>query len=66
MARDEKQDIINKKLNLILSRQNFLATIIIGTGFDFKRQEALKKKWDNLSRRIMGEEYGDNNSAKQD
>ena len=47
---------MNKKLNLLIHRQNFLATIICKMNFDYDEQKKIEKKWNDLYKKIMEEE----------
>lgn len=44
---------LNKKLDLLIYRQNFLATIIIKMNFDYDEQKKIEKKWNDLWHKIM-------------
>lgn len=44
---------LNKKLELLIQRQNFLATIIFKMNFDYDRQKQIEKKWNDLWYKIM-------------
>ena len=44
---------LNKKLDLLIYRQNFLATIILKMNFDYDKQKKIEKKWNDLWYKIM-------------
>ena len=44
---------LNKKLDLLIYRQNFLATIILKMNFDYDQQKKIEKKWNDLWYKIM-------------
>lgn len=44
---------LNKKLELLIQRQNFLATIILKMNFDYDEQKKIEKKWNDLWYKIM-------------
>lgn len=50
---------LNKKLDLLIHRQNFLATIIIKMNFDYDEQKKIEKKWNDLWYKIMEKENGE-------
>ena len=44
---------LNRKLDLLIARQNFLATILIFTTYDYDQQKKLEKKWNKLWNKFM-------------
>lgn len=46
---------LNKKLDLLIYRQNLLATIIVKTQLDGDRQKRIDKKWNEIWKEIMEE-----------
>lgn len=47
---------LNKKLDLLLHRQNLLATVIFKTSLSPSRQKKLEKRWYDLWVKLIGEE----------
>lgn len=50
---------LNKKLDLIIYRQNFLATIILKMNFDYDEQKKIEKKWNELWYELMEKKNGE-------
>ena len=46
---------LNKKLDLLIHRQNLLATIIVKTQLDGDRQKRVGEKWNEIWKEIMEE-----------
>ena len=46
---------LNKKLDLLIHRQNMLATVVFKTQLTSNGQKKLKKKWNDLWCKIMDE-----------
>ena len=44
---------LNKKLDLLLQRQNMLATVVFTTQLTGEGQKKMAKKWNDLWREIM-------------
>lgn len=44
---------LNKKLDLLIHRQNLLATIIVKTQLNYESQQKIDKKWNKLWYEIM-------------
>lgn len=44
---------LNKKLDLLIQRQNMLATIIFATQIENDRRNKIQKKWNDLWYKIM-------------
>ena len=44
---------LNKKLELLIHRQNFLASVIFATNYNYDQQKKLEKKWNDLWYKIM-------------
>ena len=49
---------LNKKLELLILRQNFLATIIFASQIEKDKLEKVEKKWNDLWYKIMEGENG--------
>lgn len=47
---------LDKKLNLIILRQNLLAAVLFKTQLDREWQKEMEKKWNDLCFDIMGRE----------
>lgn len=45
---------LNKKLNLLLHRQNMLATVLFKSQLTMEGQKKMEKKWNDLWYKIMG------------
>lgn len=50
---------LNKKLDLLIYRQNFLATIILKMNFDYDEQKKIEKKWNELWYELMEKKNGE-------
>lgn len=50
---------LNKKLDLLIHRQNMLATIVFKTQLNMEGQKKMEKKWNDLWYKIMEEENGE-------
>lgn len=50
---------LNKKLDLLIHRQNMLATVVFMTQLTGEGQKKMKKKWNDLWYKIMEEENGE-------
>lgn len=44
---------LNKKLDLLIQRQNMLATVVFKTQLAMASQKKMAKKWNNLWKEIM-------------
>lgn len=44
---------LNKKLELLIHRQNFLAAVIFATQVDNDKREKLQEKWNKIWYKIM-------------
>lgn len=44
---------LNKKLDLLLQRQNMLATVVFNAQLTMEGQKKMAKKWNNLWHKIM-------------
>lgn len=53
---------LNKKLDLLLQRQNFMMEIILQAHFSYDGCKKLKKKWNNLWKEIMEDKHEDTRS----
>lgn len=49
---------LNKKLDLIIFRQNFLATVIFASNFDYDQRKKLEKKWNKVWHDVMERDNG--------
>lgn len=49
---------LNKKLELLIHRQNFLASVIFATNCDYDQRKKLEKKWNKLWFKIMEDKDG--------
>ena len=47
---------LNKKIDLLIVRQNFLAKTIFCTSLSFERAKKMEEKWNKLWKEIMEEE----------
>lgn len=45
---------INKKLDLLIHRQNMLATVVFKAQLNMEGQKKMEKKWNDLWYKIMG------------
>lgn len=50
---------LNKKLDLLIYRQNFLATVVFAANFDYDQRKKLEKKWNKLWHETMEEKNGE-------
>lgn len=49
---------LNKKLDLLIYRQNFLATVIFAANFDYDQRKKMEKKWNKLWYDVMEDKNG--------
>lgn len=47
---------INKKLDLLIHRQNMLATVVFKAQLNMEGQKKMEKKWNDLWHKIMEKE----------
>ena len=50
---------LNKKLDLIMFRQNFLASVIFAANFDYDQRKKLEKKWNKIWYDVMERDNGE-------
>lgn len=50
---------LNKKLDLLIQRQNMLATVVFKTQLTMDGQKKMEKKWNDLWYKIMEEKNGE-------
>lgn len=50
---------LNKKLNLLLHRQNMLATVLFKSQLTMEGQKKMEKKWNDIWHKIMEEDNGE-------
>lgn len=50
---------LNKKLDLLIQRQNMLATVVFKTQLTMEGQKKMEKKWNDLWYKIMEEKNGE-------
>lgn len=48
---------LDKKLNLLLQRQNMLATVVFNAQLTSEGQKRMQKKWNNLWREMMEDKH---------
>lgn len=50
---------LNKKLNLLLHRQNMLATVLFKSQLTMEGQKKMEKEWNDIWHKIMEEDNGE-------